>query len=265
MPKEKTPVKKHAAPAPGGIAVLHKAFDLLDHLQVSEKAESLDALASATGIARSTTHRILRNLIERGYVEKDASGRYHLGLKLLELGATVKTRQTLRDIAYPFMVELRDTFRETVNLGRLQGDCVLYLETVESEQPIRVTGSLGVLDPAHATSIGKAILAFTPPESRPEYRHWKQLTPATASDPRKFARELEEVKQIGYALDDQETMEGGCCIGVPIFKEGRPVAGLSISGPVVRLTQDRRPSIAEALIRTSAEISKRIQLRGTSI
>src|SRR6185312_4354513 len=162
-------------------------------------------------IPRSTAHRLLSNLVSRGYAEKDVAGRYSLGLKLLALGGSVRYRYTLRDIARPFMVELRNRFDETVNLGILQADAVLYLETVESYHPIRLTGSLGVVDPVHATAIGKAILASLPSERRPVLSNWRRLTASTICDAEKFASELVRVKKRGYALDDEESMEGGRC------------------------------------------------------
>ena len=132
------------AKSPGVIAVLHKALDLLEALQTADGAKSLDQLVEATGVARSTAHRLLLNLIVRGYVERTNSGQFALGLKLLELGATVRQRQSLRDIARPIMLDLRNQLGETINLGKLRGTSVLYLETIESEHAFRVSASLGV-------------------------------------------------------------------------------------------------------------------------
>jgi DNA-binding IclR family transcriptional regulator len=244
----------------GGIAVLHKAFDLLELLQGEEEPKSLDELVLASGLAKSTAHRLLSNLVGRSYVEKNAAGRYSLGLKLLALGAAVRQRQSLRDLARPIMERLRDTLGETVNLGKVDGETVLYLETVESQQSIRVIGSLGIVDPVQATSIGKAILAWLPPNERPVIRNWKRLTASTISSAQALAVELEKVKTQGYAVDDEESMEGGRCIGVPILKNGRPVAGLSISGPSSRIRKDRIREMAAVLKEASSEISDRIPL-----
>jgi DNA-binding IclR family transcriptional regulator len=266
MPQSRKLVKAKRASSPGRaqitgrIAVLHKAFDLIDLLEKSEKPKSLDALVDCSGIARSTVHRLLLNMISRGYIAKDSFGSYTLGTKLLELGATVKQRESLRDVVRPFMEELRDQLGETVNLGRLQGDSVLYLDTIESQHPIRVTGSLGVVDPVYATSIGKAILAWMPLEKRPVIRNWKRLTPATICEPELLAAELERVKRQGYALDNEESMEGGRCIGVPILYGGCPIAGLSISGPISRIARGRIDEIAQRLKRASSQITSQLRL-----
>ncbi|HEY3836302.1 MAG TPA: IclR family transcriptional regulator [Bryobacteraceae bacterium] len=255
-PRAKPPRKSEPA---GSIAVLHKAFDLLELLRQSEGAMSLDDVVSASHIPRSTAHRLLTDLVLRGYVEKDRAGHYQLGLTLLVLGATVRHRHNLRDISQPYMVGLRNQFEETVNLGRLQGDSVLYLETVESNHPIRMTGSLGILDPVHATAIGKSILAWLPPARRPAITNWKRLTPSTICDAGEFATELERVKKRGYALDDEESMEGGRCVGVPILHAGTPIAGLSLSGPITRLTRESVPGMADALKKASEHISEQLR------
>ena len=244
---------------PGGVAVLHKAFDLLELLQDSEIPKSLDEVVGASGIPRSTAHRLLADLASRGYVQKDSSGHYMLGLKLLVMGATVRQRHTLRDVAHPFMVDLRNRFGETVNLGSLQGESIVYLETVESHHPIRVTGSLGIVDPVHATAVGKAILAWTPAARRPTLNNMVRLTASTLCDPEEFIIELERVKKRGYAIDDEESMEGGRCVGVPIVHAGNPVVALSISGPTSRITRERITAIADALKKVSVQISEQIR------
>jgi DNA-binding IclR family transcriptional regulator len=246
--------------APSAIAVLHKAFDLLDALQSGGDAKSLDQLVRDTGIARSTAHRLLLNLIGRGYVERTASGKFALGLKLLELGATVRQHQSLRDIARPIMLDLRNRLGETINLGKIRGISVLYLETIESEYAFRVSASLGILDPLHVTSIGKAILAWLPPERRPALTDWRQLTPTTITDPLHFDDELALTRKRGFALDDEESMQGGRCIGVPILQNGYPVAGLSVSGPVARITRDRIKAIASDLRQAAALVSDQMRL-----
>ena len=150
------------------------------------------------------------------------------------------------------MLGLRNRLGETINLGKLRGVSVLSLETIESEYAFRVSASLGVVDPLHVTSIGKAILAWLPPERRPVMSDWRQLTPATITDSLRFDEELALTRKRGYALDDEESMQGGRCIGVPILQGGRPVAGLSVSGPVARITRDRIKGIASDLREAAA-------------
>lgn len=254
------PAKMAAVRPLSSIAVLHKAFDVLEALEAARSPQSLDQVVAATGHARSTVHRLLLNLVARGYIERTGAGRFVLGLKLLELGALVRQRQSLRDIARPIMLDLRDQLGETINLGKVQGESVLYLETVESEHAFRVSASLGIRDPLHVTSIGKAILAWLPPERRPLLDDWRRLTPATITDPARFTEELALTRRRGYALDEEESMQGGRCIGVPIFHGSLPIAGLSVSGPVARISTDRIKGIAEVLQQAAASISRQLRL-----
>jgi DNA-binding IclR family transcriptional regulator len=159
------------------------------------------------------------------------------------------------------MLQLRNRLGETINLGKLRGTSVLYLETIESEHAFRVSASLGISDPLHVTSIGKAILAWLPPERRPVLDDWRQLTPATITDPARFDEELIITKRRGYALDEEESMLGGRCIGVPILQGNYPVAALSVSGPVARITRDRIKGIAHDLREAAALISDQMRLR----
>ena len=248
------------AKLPGSVAVLHKALDILESLQSADGPQALDQIVASTGVARSTTHRLLQNLLSRGYLERTSSGKYSLGLKLLEIGATVRQRQSLRDIARPIMLDLRERLGETINLGKVRGDSVLYLETVESEHAFRVSAALGIRDPLHVTSIGKAILAWLPPERRPALTDWRRLTPNTITDVLRFTEDLSLTRRRGFALDDEESMQGGRCIGVPVLHNGLPVAGLSVSGPVARISSDRVPEIAEILKTAAATIAAQLRL-----
>ncbi len=261
MKKEKKTSKTRRTHQPvEGVAVLHKAFDLLDLLQASDSPQSLDQLAAASGLPRTTVHRLLSDMVSRGYVDRAEAVHYALGERLLVLGATVRRRFKLRDVVYPEMVKLRDAFGETVNLGQLHRDSVLYLEIVESENPIRATGSLGILDPIQATAIGKAIMAWMPPASRPVLTNWPRLTSSTISTGDELSAEIERVRKRGYALDDEESMEGGRCVGVPLLFRGYPVAGISVSGPKSRLSRERVAEIAETLQEVSRALSERLTL-----
>jgi DNA-binding IclR family transcriptional regulator len=258
--KKKQAVKARESHAIGGVAVLHKAFDLLDILQSSGSPQSLDQLTEASAFPRSTVHRILSDMVSRGYAHRDQASHYSLGEKLLVLGAAVRRRFKLIDIVYPEMIKLRDQFGETVNLGQLHRGSIMYLEIVESENPIRVTGSLGILDPIQVTAIGKAIMAWTPVAKRPILTDWTPLTGSSIGSAEEFTAELERVRKTGYALDDGESMEGGRCVGVPLLFRGSPIAGLSISGPRTRLNRERIAEIASTLQTVGAVLSDRLAL-----
>ncbi len=245
------------------IAVLDKAFEILELLQAREEALSLDDIANHTGIARTTAHRLLHNLSGRGYVEKDSERyKYTLGVKLAELGNAVKRRQSLREIALPQLEHLRKKLQDTINLGVLVDGEVSYLEILESPHSFRIAAFPGARDPAHATALGKSILAFLEDGQVRDIvksHGLKRLTRKTIGDEAALRTELAKVRAFGHAVDEQESMEGGRCVGVPIFgPEGKVIAGLSVSGPCLRITEKRIPMIARELKKGSAEISRRL-------
>ncbi len=245
------------------IAVLDKAFDILELLRQNEEPLSLDDIAAATGIARTTVHRLLHNLAVRHYVEKDPERyKYRLGFKLAELGYAMKRHLSLRELALPVMEELRKKLQDTINLGSLREGEVTYHEILESPHSFRVAAFPGDRDPAHATALGKSILAFLPEAEVKEIvqmRGLKRLTRHTLTDEHALLAALVRVRAAGYAVDEQESMLGGRCVGVPLFgPDGNVIAGLSVSGPTLRITEKRIPMIARELRKASAEISRRL-------
>lgn len=243
------------------VAVLDKAFEIFGVLLQQEEPLSLDEIANYTGIARTTAHRLLHNLALRGYIEKDPERyKYRLGVKLAELGSAVKRRQSLRDIALPPMQELRKKLQDTINLGVLLDGEVSYLEILESPHSFRVATYAGARDPAHATALGKSILAYLDEGAVKDIvrRHGlKRITRHTINNEATLRTELMKAKTVGYAVDEQESMLGGRCVGVPVFgPEGNVIAGLSVSGPTLRITEKRIPVIARELKKASLEISR---------
>ncbi len=245
------------------IAVLDKAFEILELLQQRDEALSLDDIASHTGIARTTAHRLLHNLARRGYVEKDTERyKYVLGFKLVELGNAARRRQGLREVALPLLETLRKKLQETINLGTLHEGEVWYQEILESPHSFRIAAHPGVRDPAHATALGKTLLAYLDEsELRDVVRTHglKRLTRHTIGEEGALKAELTRVRAAGHAVDEEESMLGGRCVGVPIFGTGgSPIAAISVSGPTVRITENRIPAIARDLKRAAAEISRRL-------
>ena len=249
------------------VAVLDKAFDIFRVLQQQEEPLSLDEIAHHTGIARTTAHRLLHNLSLQGYIEKDPERyKYRLGVKLAELGSAVKRRQSLRDVALLPMQELLKKLHDTINLGVLLDGEVSYVEILESPQPFRVATYVGARDPAHATAVGKAILAYLDEGVVKDIirtHGLKRITRKTIGDEATLRTGLMKVKALGYAIDEQESMLGGRCVGVPVFgADGNVIAGLSVSGPALRITGKRIPMIVRELKKASLDISRGLGYAG---
>ncbi|MFN8592758.1 MAG: IclR family transcriptional regulator [Thermomicrobiales bacterium] len=247
------------------VPALRKGLALLD-LLAARGPLSMAELQRASGLNRTMTYRLLRALGETGYVCHDAATRrYALGLRLLQLGAAVTARLEIATVARPLLAELREETQETVNCGLLDGNEIVYVAMLESPLGLRMAARLGGRDPAHSTSLGKAMLAFLPAEERERIvtslLPLRALTPATIADPATLARDLSLTRERGYALDDQENESGARCVGVPVLDSaGRPLAGLSVSGPAARIDPERAAWLAARLWRASRELSRRLGL-----
>lgn len=243
----------------GIIQSVDRAITLLEHLARRGGCASLSELAQDIGLNRSTVHGLLATMRRRGFVGQDANGNYTLGLKLFELGSLSVSRLDLRTIAGPVLQRLVDRFQETVHLVIADGLDVVYIDKRESLQSMRIVSQVGLRLPAYCTGVGKAILAF---HSEAELdrllaeTELRRFTPNTITDKQLFKQHLQDIKRCGYALDNEEIIEGLRCVGAPIRDHStRVVAALSVSGPSVRMGPARIQEIIPAVIGAAAEIS----------
>lgn len=242
------------------IPVVRNTFQIISELAQTE-ALTLNEAARRTGIPKSTAFRILATLLHLGVAVRDAEHKtYRLGRMLGELTRENATTETLRRIALPHMLKLRKTFGETVNLGELQHDMIVYVEVVPSEYALRLSERPGATVWALSTALGRCILAFSP---APLYKSLMRgqklpaLTPFTITEPSRLVRELEKVKTQGFAIEHEESAPQATCIGVPILGvEGRAIAAISISGPTHRFRPAQDESISASLVAAAREIER---------
>jgi IclR family KDG regulon transcriptional repressor len=245
------------------IGVINKAFDLLDVLEAHGPL-TLTELSVQSSTNKVTALRILANLEARGYVERDEAGRYSLGLRLLQLGLRKSAAIDLRTVAHPALQGLREQFDETANLGILDGTGILYIDILESTLGLRMAATVGARDDIHSTAIGKAIASTWDGNraARIVTLKLQPKTPRTITDAALLERELDAVRERGYSIDDEENETGARCIGAPVLDHaGACVAAISVSGPTIRMSEDRILLIAPVLQRTALEISKRLGYR----
>jgi DNA-binding IclR family transcriptional regulator len=209
---------------------------------------------------KSSLLPLLRALTARGYLAQGRDGDYRLGLRLFELGSAASARRDLAEMARPALVELMRRTGETVFLGTLAGDglSVVYIDKVESEQIIRYAAGVGDRRPLHATSSGKAILAYLPAEHRerilkglPLVRH----TERTVTSASALAGALEEIQRAGVCVSLDEMVRGAAGVAAPIFDRQSQVAGVcAVAGPTDRIRPQARRLAGEAK-RTALAIS----------
>jgi len=240
------------------IQVIDRAVQLLDVLSQYDKPASLKFLAADTGLHPSTAFRILGSLIIHQLVEKNETGDYHLGTRLLSWGDQVRSRMDIRTEARPIMEWLRDKVGETVNLTVREDDEVVYVERSISRHAIRVEQVIGSRAPLHVTAVGKLMLGESGEQACQDYTKRTGLpkfTDNTLTIESKLAEEIKDAMQNGYALDNEEAELGVGCIGVVIHdSSGSVVAGLSVSAPIER----RQPEWIEFIQQAGEQLSARL-------
>ena len=232
------------------IAVLDKAFSILEVLARSGRRLTLAELAEEGRLPKPTMHRILRSLRDLGYVSQpDRGGAYELSGRLASLSEYGRD-EAVREKALPLMRQLHETFDETVNLGLLEGIYIRYAHVLETTQALRWIVKPGARDMFHTTALGRAIVAHLPAE--PQARLVAKVCATLPSRVRKSAREklgaeLAATRARGYALEEEETVAGVACVATPLTGLGEPLAAVSVSVPVHRFPASQRAALVAAV------------------
>ncbi|MFQ5882124.1 MAG: IclR family transcriptional regulator [Candidatus Methylomirabilales bacterium] len=221
---------------------LGRALDILESFSGAEAEIGVTQLSARLGLAKSTVHRLLTTLLERGYIQKNLrTNQYRLGIKTWELGCLAVSQLGLREVARPLMEELAHKTREIVHLSIRDGAEVVYIDKIESPQPIQAYSRIGSRMPAYCVATGKAILAHLPESAlkRVFGRRLKAHTPRTLATWGALRKDLERVRTQGYSVNRGEWRENVCGLAAPIFNHaGEVVAAMGITVPAVRFTQE---------------------------
>ena len=227
---------------------------------------TIDELAAQLELTRSNVHRTLQTLAHAGYVIRDeVSGNYRGTLRMFELGARQVARFDVRKYAPPFMRLLAEQTGETVHLSVLDGIDVIYLDKIDSPQPIRAYTAVGGRAPAYAVATGKALLAVQPDGYLARHDSSIQRhTPATLASLPALKEEMQKILRLGYALNRGEWRESVGGVAVAIFDAlDQPIAALGISGPMERLTPKRMEELAPLVRKYAAEVSRAMGYRNS--
>jgi IclR family transcriptional regulator, acetate operon repressor len=248
--------------ASGGVQSIERAFDLLEMLADAGGAVGLSELAATSGLPLPTVHRLIRTLVNRGYVRQEASRRYTLGSRLIRLGET--SSRMLGTWLRPFLAQLVRQTGETANLAMLDGDEVVYIAQVPSPHSMRMFTEPGRRVRPHCTAVGKALLAQLPVEQARallDRDGMPAFTPTTITDPDLLIAHLEVIRKQGYAVDEGEQEIGVRCFAVAVPDAPGSLA-ISTSGPQARMTDDAAARIVPALKLAALEISATIAAEG---
>jgi IclR family transcriptional regulator, acetate operon repressor len=245
------------------IQSVDRALFLLETIAEAGGEATLTELASRTGLNISTCHHLLATLIQRGFATKVPGRLYALGARIIYL-AHACLQVDLPRRAQPYLEAINQATGETVHLAALQGDSVVTLSVREARHAVRVdTGRIGKMEAPHATSVGKAIMAWLPEEeiNRILVGGMKRYTDKTITDLPALLESLRLVRRNGYALDREEFLPGVICVGAAIRDQAGTVIGaISASTPTMRASDEHialmRKEITTAARGLSAEFGE---------
>lgn len=235
-----------------------KALQIL--IQLGSGPASLDQLAAALDVHKTTVLRLLRTLAEQHFVFRDGSNRYHLGARIHELSSRGLDQREVRGIAAPHLIAFNRAHGRTTHLSELAGTEVVYIDKLESHDHVRMASRIGLRAPLHSTAAGKALLADLP---RAELDgilaglDFARITPNTITDRDRFLEELRSVQQQGWAQDREENEPSINCIGAPVRgASGRTLAAVSVSVPDIVADHKRLLELLPALLEVTDRISR---------
>ncbi len=222
---------------------LEKGLLILELLSKGGSPAKLEHLAQISGIKKTSCFRVLKTLSNTGFLVRDQeTKRYWLGPKTILVGLAGLGGQGVREIALPFMREIREKTGATVNLGILVGTDVIFVERLQSTHIMESSLRVGSRLSAHCSSMGKAILAFLPDEEvreTLEQLSFEKKTANTITDKEAFLVELEKIRTQGFALNNEELETGLFAVAGPLRdRTGRALAAVNISFPLVRHSKE---------------------------
>ena len=243
----------------GGVQSLGRAFEILERMADLGGTVGLSQLASDVGLPLPTIHRLVRTLVDLGYVRQERSRQYTLGPKLIRLGES--SSRMLRTWAQPYLSGLVRDLGESANLAMLDSDQIVYIGQVPSSHSMRMFTEVGRRVSPHCTAVGKALLANESDAAVRELLGRTGMvahTVHTLTDPDAFVVELARVRGQGYAVDDGEQEIGVRCVAVAVPHAPTPI-GMSVSGPMERMTADfvktAAPLLRDAAARLSVDLA----------
>jgi len=248
-----------SGPGAAPVGVISKVLRILEALQGSSAGLGLKAICDLTGIHKSTAYRFLKHLEREGYLVRTEAGAYLIGPRLSQMSTRGSQGATLQAVARPILWELWKSTQETVNLAVLDQGTVLYVDVIESPHEFRLSSRVGTRRSLHVTALGKVLAAFLPAELRASILStikFQPSTPKTIMNLVHFRQELEKIRRQGYAVDDEEAVQGARCVSAPILNADRePIAAVSVSGPVTRVSPNQVAALAGAVSSAARAIS----------
>ncbi|HYB12975.1 MAG TPA: IclR family transcriptional regulator [Myxococcota bacterium] len=240
---------------------VEKALDVLFHLHEAAQPRGVTAIAHSLGLAKSSVHRLLAALGQRGLVEQDAQDRYRLGIGLVALGLGLLEREPVVLAARPILERAAKELGETLFLTAAREGEVTVLDKVEGPGFLRAAPRIGEKVPLHATAVGRLHLAFAPDFVALPEGPLQSFTPRTRTQRSAVLQEVARARRRGWAENREEWIPGLVVVASPVLADGRLVATLALAAPTVRLAARESGRVAKRLLAAAGEIADRLQGR----
>ena len=248
------------------VPAVERALNILELLGESKEPLSFTQILKQLHISKPSLSRLLCNLKERDYIQHNTTTKkYGLGLNLLHLGNRVLERIDIREKAQPFLRELMEKSGETVELGILDDNALLFIDKWETSKSIRLFAQVGSrFSKLHASAPGKVLLAYIPKEDFKKFvkKGLLKVTDHTVTNVKKLKEGIEKIRKQGYGFDDQEVREGVRRVAAPVFDHQGNLAGVvGIAGPAFRMPLKKKTTFGKMVKETAEEISESLGYR----
>lgn len=246
-----------------GVQVLDRAFDIIELLSLEKDGLGVTEIGNRIGLHKSTVHRILLAMTERGYIEKSQTkGVYKIGLKLIEVSSVYLNNVELKTEARPYLWELTSKLSQPTHLAILDGNECVYIDKVEVQNSIRLYSHIGYRIPVYCSALGKSLLSgFSDAQLDDILSKYnlKSFTDTTITDKDELVLQIKQVRSKGWSIDNEEHEAGVRCLAAPIFDYRRMVvAAVSITGPASIFRQENDEATGLLIRETALKISNRL-------
>lgn len=244
------------------VQVLDRSLDIIEIIAATPNGIGISKIAEKIKLPKSTVYRLAMALCERGYLQKNHENNYQIGIKLIEVASYYINDLELQTEVRPFLQEIVQNLKLTAHLGILDKEQVVYVEQQELLRRFGLYTQIGYRMPAYCSSMGKCLLSALSEDALAEllrYYTFKRFTDNTITDFKTLKKELQKIRNQGWAIDDQEERIGHRCIGAPIYDyRGEMIASISASGSTEVIHDDDVEIIAHEVMRLAKEISGKL-------
>lgn len=247
------------------VASVDRAIELLFILENSPREMGVTELSRELGVQKSTVHNLLQTLLARDFVRQTDTGHYTLGFRLMPLGLACTERLNIRRIASPYLKELAAEAEEVALLAVLSAGQLTIVDKVEPKRPVFLIPRFDYCNTFHSTALGKVFLAYSaaPFQEKVMAEPLPCYTAKTIGNKKILAEQLALIREQGYAVASDETIQGVTCIGAPIINaNGKLEAAITVSGATAWFTKERLETIVQIMKEKTTAISKQLGYRG---